>query len=330
MKDPGFIYVLINPTLTGLVKIGKTNRDPELRARELSQATGVATPFHLAYALPFSDADAAERYLHSLLEIQGFRLTANREFFQIPLQKTIELMMDVQRQLSTSSEPGAALPNTASADADLTEIDFCGINRHPAYDIFTQALDHWYGHGDTIQDMDEALRLLDHARKLDFPAAYTSLAKYYFEDSDDSDPIDIPKAMEYLKEGARRGHGRCYIAMAFLFLNRGHMENFQKCWKKYFTGQTFLRDDDNKWTQDLDIGGVSRRVAYIGQYLAFSLSRKPIVPPEILPILAPFRDELIPHLSSMMNRFMQSPDDQDARSLVAEYSTALEYVERHF
>src|SRR5688572_6679317 len=46
---PGYLYVLINPSLPGLVKIGKTNRDPEQRAAELSAATGVPTPFVLVY-----------------------------------------------------------------------------------------------------------------------------------------------------------------------------------------------------------------------------------------------------------------------------------------
>ena len=44
MNDPGFVYALINPSMEGLVKVGKTKRDPKGRANELSGATGV-TPF---------------------------------------------------------------------------------------------------------------------------------------------------------------------------------------------------------------------------------------------------------------------------------------------
>src|SRR6185369_11781349 len=41
MGGPGFVYALINPSMTGLVKVGRTERDPTGRAHELSSATGV-------------------------------------------------------------------------------------------------------------------------------------------------------------------------------------------------------------------------------------------------------------------------------------------------
>jgi hypothetical protein len=48
MLDPGYIYVLINQSMEGFIKVGKTARDPKERAKELSQATGVPTPFMVA------------------------------------------------------------------------------------------------------------------------------------------------------------------------------------------------------------------------------------------------------------------------------------------
>src|SRR5258706_9815760 len=63
----GYIYVLVNPSLPGLVKIGRTEREPEARARELSGATGVPTPFLLVFEAHFDDAHAAEDYVHAFL-----------------------------------------------------------------------------------------------------------------------------------------------------------------------------------------------------------------------------------------------------------------------
>ena len=34
MKEPGFIYILVNPSMDGFVKIGKTTREPEARAKD--------------------------------------------------------------------------------------------------------------------------------------------------------------------------------------------------------------------------------------------------------------------------------------------------------
>jgi len=57
MKKDGFIYILINNSMDGLVKIGKTKRDPTERINELSSATGVPTPFILVYKEFFNDCD---------------------------------------------------------------------------------------------------------------------------------------------------------------------------------------------------------------------------------------------------------------------------------
>ena len=41
----GYVYILENASMPGLIKIGKTSRDSVERARELSSATGVPTGF---------------------------------------------------------------------------------------------------------------------------------------------------------------------------------------------------------------------------------------------------------------------------------------------
>lgn len=66
MPEAGYIYVLINPSMDGLVKIGKTTRDPSGRAKELSGATGVPSPFLLAYETLIGDCSAAEEFVYTL------------------------------------------------------------------------------------------------------------------------------------------------------------------------------------------------------------------------------------------------------------------------
>jgi hypothetical protein len=43
----GYIYVLSNPSMPGIVKVGRTFREPRARAAELSASTGVPTPFKI-------------------------------------------------------------------------------------------------------------------------------------------------------------------------------------------------------------------------------------------------------------------------------------------
>lgn len=77
----GFLYILTNPSMPGLVKVGKTVRDPRTRVRELSGATGVPTPFELAHVEAFDDCHAAERRVHAALAAAGIRISSKREFF---------------------------------------------------------------------------------------------------------------------------------------------------------------------------------------------------------------------------------------------------------
>lgn len=88
----GYVYVMINPSLPNLVKIGKTSREPNERAKELSSATGVPTPFILVYYKPFRDCHLAESVIHHFFEKKGARVNGNREFFQVSTNEAIDLI----------------------------------------------------------------------------------------------------------------------------------------------------------------------------------------------------------------------------------------------
>ncbi len=92
MNNAGYIYVLLNPSMEGIAKIGKTKRNPAERVNELSSATGVPTPFTLVYKEYYNDCDKAEQIIHLLLENRGCRLVGNREFFNIPVYEAIKII----------------------------------------------------------------------------------------------------------------------------------------------------------------------------------------------------------------------------------------------
>lgn len=88
----GYVYVMVNPSLPDMVKIGMTTKDPNERAKELSTATGVPTPFMLVFYKPFVDCYSTEQRIHQYLEDKGYRVNNNREFFNMPTKLAIDVV----------------------------------------------------------------------------------------------------------------------------------------------------------------------------------------------------------------------------------------------
>ena len=91
----GYVYILINKSLDGLIKIGSTTLGAEERARQLSSSTGVPTPFMVAYEIYVDNSTKLEKQIHNLLD--EFRVNPNREFFKYPLHKAIELIQKLNK-----------------------------------------------------------------------------------------------------------------------------------------------------------------------------------------------------------------------------------------
>lgn len=90
--DTGWIYILTNASMQGMVKVGLTTTSPEQRLRELSSATGVATPFTLRHAFQVVDVKAAEAKSHRVLEKVYGRPNKSREFFAATADEALELL----------------------------------------------------------------------------------------------------------------------------------------------------------------------------------------------------------------------------------------------
>ncbi len=76
-----FVYVLINRSFPGMVKIGRTERDVEERVRELSAHTGVPTEFTVFKLFRVRNSADVERQVH--LRLKEYRVSEGREFFAI-------------------------------------------------------------------------------------------------------------------------------------------------------------------------------------------------------------------------------------------------------
>jgi|TARA_R110000803_G_scaffold199818_1_gene263973 hypothetical protein len=80
-----WVYVLSNPTMPGLLKIGYTAKKPDERAKQLSRGTGVALPFKVEYAYRCFNAERLEGELHK--HFKPYRTNNQKEFFQIGLEE---------------------------------------------------------------------------------------------------------------------------------------------------------------------------------------------------------------------------------------------------
>ena len=83
------VYVLTNPAMPGMVKIGKTGREVEARLNDL-YTTGVPLPFECAYAARVADMDKVEKAFHNAFG--PYRVNPRREFFSIEPEQAIGLL----------------------------------------------------------------------------------------------------------------------------------------------------------------------------------------------------------------------------------------------
>ncbi len=111
----GFLYVLQNPHMPGIVKIGATRQHPLTRVKELSAPTGVPGEYKLAYYRSFGDCFIAESLTHEHYALR--RINESREFFEVHVDEVIAFVMGLAnsaayRERVDASEPDAVVGGT--------------------------------------------------------------------------------------------------------------------------------------------------------------------------------------------------------------------------
>jgi hypothetical protein len=97
MKLRGWIYVLKNPSLEGLVKVGFSTKDPALRVKELS-TTGVPRVFVIAYEALVENPRGFEQRVHSNLMSHH----ENKEFFRTTPEKAVAAIRAVASEIGVT------------------------------------------------------------------------------------------------------------------------------------------------------------------------------------------------------------------------------------
>lgn len=202
-------------------------------------------------------------------KLESYRVSNNREFFQISIPFAIDTVLDAKKFLEkapaifrTQSDSGIVDDDDLLNDVFLDSLAF-DDEEDPSSEIFLEAEMYYYGMNDTIQDYDEAFNLFQKAARLGSPEAFLRIGQMY--QKGEGCQKDNKRALEYYKEGTKLGNNECWAEMARIFYIDHHNSNEEKCWGKYFSSDNFQKF-------------ISRTPFYIYNYLRISiLENRPIL-----------------------------------------------------
>lgn len=213
----GYVYILINASMPGLIKVGMTTRSVEERAEELSRATGVPTAFVVAYKVEVNDCESGEKYVHSVLEDKGYRVNKNREFFTAPLYVAVDAINEYKSSEGTYTEREDKTP--AEREYELAENYECG-------------------YGEFVKDQERAIYHYQKAIELGSSKACGDMARIEYDMAlNVKKQIDEAKyikcAIGYLLKGVELGGTSYYRDLARLYSKVGQLSEAKKYWVLY-------------------------------------------------------------------------------------------------
>lgn len=236
MAQPGYVYALINPSMPGLVKVGRTERDPSVRVSELSGVTGVATPFILVFYQAFEDCALAERHAHAALERHGQRFSANREFFETEPTSAIRAIMKAPG--ATDQVPTTEMLNRGEAASQSSLLD----------ELVSRARAYRHGNEDVPQDVKEAVKLYIKAGKLGSGIAYYELSDMYGYGGPfmpdgwlaKNSKSNEAKKQEYIRKACELNYAPAWADIAYERKSNSSARAEAQAWRKFF--EIALRD----------------------------------------------------------------------------------------
>jgi hypothetical protein len=81
VRKEEWVYVLVNKSMLGMVKIGMTTNTVEERTKQINTATGIPTPWIPVYKFKCYGSRYLEKEVHDYLA--QYRVAGNREMFSI-------------------------------------------------------------------------------------------------------------------------------------------------------------------------------------------------------------------------------------------------------
>lgn len=92
ISEPHYVYILTNPSIPGIVKIGYTERTVYERLKEINSVPGVIIPWEMRFTYKCPYGRSLESEIHSYLENIGLRLNKRREGFAMDVNDAIKVI----------------------------------------------------------------------------------------------------------------------------------------------------------------------------------------------------------------------------------------------
>jgi hypothetical protein len=114
----GIVYVITNPAMPGLVKIGQTANEIHNRLNEL-HTTGVPFPFECLYACEVEDRKLVESSLHKAF--YPYRVNPRRDFFKIDPEQAIVILRLFAKEDVTPAIAAEINKSVSNAEKEASE-----------------------------------------------------------------------------------------------------------------------------------------------------------------------------------------------------------------
>ena len=108
----GWVYIITNRAMPGLIKIGFSTKDPVLRAQELSH-TGAPHPYSVAYDALVFEPRALEQEMHAILSAKK----EGKEWFRLTVSEAVRSIRSAAGQ-RLLMESGSLMCPLGAIDAD--------------------------------------------------------------------------------------------------------------------------------------------------------------------------------------------------------------------
>lgn len=262
-NNKGYVYVMINPSYEGLVKIGKTTKDPDARAKELSSATGIATPFIVAYKRMFNDCHVAEKTIHKILTNKGVRVSNSREFFRLPISDAIDTILNIADISTPTNDNESTIINDSAEDED------------PMY--YTLATNYYLGDNGFKKDYNKALEFYQKSILSDEKCEYliwSHMSEIY--EKLDNLQLAIKYAEKDIQESISCGMDDFtdlydgYHSIFELCIKGGYESKAEEIFHLFFNGVKDLSDND--WMEHiLEDGRIYKESENVAQYCVWMI-----------------------------------------------------------